>query len=190
MEISPFSVGGRWLLGGMLAAVLSSAGCRSHPTLFRMIGSDHSHIHFSNRVVENDSVNPIDLEFLYNGGGVAVGDFNRDGLMDLYFTGSEVSNKILPLMRADFPSGISPAKQGWVVSAGGATGPPLSISTMTAGRISMFRAASKNKFRAADQSALCEPGPGQERRSGVQGNGGRIWPGRHELFGAGCLFRL
>jgi hypothetical protein len=79
----------------ILAAGLFLCGCGHHPaTLFRLIDSDHSHIHFNNRVVENDSVNPIDLEFLYNGGGVAVGDFNRDGLMDLYFTGSEVSNKL------------------------------------------------------------------------------------------------
>jgi hypothetical protein len=76
-----------------ISLFLWSCGSK-HPTLFRAIASDHSHIYFNNRVIENDSVNPIDLEFLYNGGGVAVGDFNRDGLMDLYFTGSEVSNKL------------------------------------------------------------------------------------------------
>lgn len=79
------------------------AGCHSHqgPTLFRKISSGHSGIHFNNRVVENDSINPIDLEFLYNGGGVAVGDFNGDGLQDLYFTGSLVSNKLY-LNRGNF----------------------------------------------------------------------------------------
>lgn len=34
------------------------------------------------------------MEFLYNGGGVAVGDFNNDGLPDLYFTASTTSNKL------------------------------------------------------------------------------------------------
>jgi hypothetical protein len=53
-----------------------------------------TNIHFNNEVIENDSVNPIDLEFLYNGGGIAAGDFNNDGLTDLYFTASEVSNKL------------------------------------------------------------------------------------------------
>jgi hypothetical protein len=69
-------------------------GCHEHPTLFHKLSSAHTGIHFNNRVIENDSVNPIDLEFLYNGGGVGVGDFNRDGLPDLYFTGSLVSNKL------------------------------------------------------------------------------------------------
>jgi hypothetical protein len=63
-------------------------------TLFRKISSGKSGIHFNNAIVENDSINPIDLEFLYNGGGVAAGDFNNDGMTDLYFTASTVSNKL------------------------------------------------------------------------------------------------
>lgn len=62
--------------------------------MFEKIPATHSGIHFNNIVVENDSVNPIDLEYLYNGGGVAVGDFNNDGLADLYFTASTTSNKL------------------------------------------------------------------------------------------------
>jgi hypothetical protein len=44
--------------------------------------------------LEDDSINPLDLEFLYNGGGVGMGDFNGDGLQDLYFTGSRVANRL------------------------------------------------------------------------------------------------
>src|SRR5687767_10753018 len=63
-------------------------------TMFKKISPQRSGIHFINTVIENDSINPIDLEFLYNGGGVAVGDFNNDGLADIYFTASTVSNKL------------------------------------------------------------------------------------------------
>ncbi|MEJ0102615.1 MAG: VCBS repeat-containing protein [Bacteroidota bacterium] len=68
--------------------------CHSSPSLFKKISSDKSNIHFINSIAENDSVNPIDLEFLYNGSGVGVGDFNNDGLPDLYFAASMVSNKL------------------------------------------------------------------------------------------------
>jgi hypothetical protein len=69
-------------------------GCHSKQKLFNKIDSGISGIHFNNVITENDSINPIDKEFLYNGGGVAAGDFNNDGLQDLYFTAGMVSNKL------------------------------------------------------------------------------------------------
>jgi hypothetical protein len=63
-------------------------------TRFQLISSDHSGVHFNNQIIENDSVNPLDLINIYNGGGVGIGDFNRDGLPDIYFTGNTVSNKL------------------------------------------------------------------------------------------------
>lgn len=62
--------------------------------LFEAISSSSSGIHFANNITENDSINPIDLTNIYNGGGIGVGDFNNDGLPDLYFTGNLVSNKL------------------------------------------------------------------------------------------------
>ncbi len=75
-----------------ISFLLSS--CTDRHTLFKKISPGHSGIYFNNVVVENDSINPLDMEYLYNGGGVAVGDFNNDGLADLYFTASTVSNKL------------------------------------------------------------------------------------------------
>lgn len=66
----------------------------SKPTLFEAIPSSHSGIHFANVITETDSVNVLDFENVYNGGGVGVGDFNNDGLQDLYFSGNLVSNKL------------------------------------------------------------------------------------------------
>ena len=68
--------------------------CKQHNELFRLISSDHSGITFNNKIVETDSINPIDLTNIYNGGGVGIGDFNNDGLQDVYFTASLVPNKL------------------------------------------------------------------------------------------------
>ncbi|MCR8560733.1 VCBS repeat-containing protein [Mucilaginibacter sp. BJC16-A38] len=67
--------------------------CR-HATLFEQVSSGHSGIHFSNTIVENDSINPLDKLNIYNGGGVGIGDFNNDGLQDIYFVGNAVPNKL------------------------------------------------------------------------------------------------
>jgi len=68
--------------------------CNKKSTLFQLVSPDHSNIHFNNLIVENDSINPIDETNIYNGGGVGIGDFNNDGLQDIYFTGNVVSNKL------------------------------------------------------------------------------------------------
>ncbi|MBL7697520.1 MAG: VCBS repeat-containing protein, partial [Chitinophagaceae bacterium] len=79
---------------GVVAFILVF-GCTSrNDTLFRKVSSSQSGIRFQNVVTENDSINPLDLEFLYNGGGVAAADFNNDGATDLYFTASMVSNRL------------------------------------------------------------------------------------------------
>lgn len=77
----------------LLFTVLISS-CKQDATMFRLVSSDRSNIHFNNKIVENDSINPIDVTNIYNGGVVGVGDFNGYGLQDLYFTGSMVSNKL------------------------------------------------------------------------------------------------
>ncbi len=64
------------------------------PTLFEKIPSSHSGITFNNKIVENDSINPLDKLNIYNGGGVGIGDFNNDGLQDIYLIGNAVPNRL------------------------------------------------------------------------------------------------
>jgi hypothetical protein len=70
------------------------AACHSKQSLFERVASSHSGITFNNRIVENDSMNPLNVVNIYNGGGVGIGDFNNDGLQDIYFTGNMVSSKL------------------------------------------------------------------------------------------------
>lgn len=70
-------------------------GCESKPkTLFQLLPSNETGVDFINLVQESDSFNILTYEYIYNGGGVGVADFNQDGLQDLFFSGNQVPNKI------------------------------------------------------------------------------------------------
>src|SRR5260370_42631516 len=75
--------------------------CRQKPVLLRQVPSSRAGIHFNNTITENDSVNPLNMVNIYNGGGVGIGDFNNDGLQDIYFTGNQVPCKLY-LNKGDF----------------------------------------------------------------------------------------
>lgn len=64
------------------------------PALFEFIDASETNISFVNTVEETENFNILTYEYLYNGGGVAVGDINNDGLDDIYFSGNMVSNKL------------------------------------------------------------------------------------------------
>lgn len=62
--------------------------------LFELLSPANTGVDFNNRLIEDDSLNILTFDYMYNGGGVAVGDFNKDGLPDLFFTGNKVSCRL------------------------------------------------------------------------------------------------
>tara|TARA_R110002072_G_scaffold287464_6_gene453204 strand:- start:22005 stop:25337 length:3333 start_codon:yes stop_codon:yes gene_type:complete len=69
--------------------------------LFEYLDSTQTGIDFENTITESERFNFLLYEYLYNGGGVAIGDVNNDGLPDIYFTGNMFSNKLY-LNQGDF----------------------------------------------------------------------------------------
>ncbi|WP_462251704.1 VCBS repeat-containing protein [Ferruginibacter sp.] len=61
---------------------------------FTQMKPAETNIDFNNAITENDSVNVFTNEYMYNGSGVGIGDFNNDGLQDVFFCGSMVSSKL------------------------------------------------------------------------------------------------
>ncbi len=62
--------------------------------VFSSIPYEESNIDFNNTVVENDDINYFTYTYLYNGGGVGIGDINNDGLQDVYFTSTQGLDKL------------------------------------------------------------------------------------------------
>jgi hypothetical protein len=78
-----------------LLTLLVFSGCtKKKEALFKLLPSSDTGIDFINSIQETDSFNILTYEYIYNGGGVAIADFNNDGLQDIFFTGNEVPNKL------------------------------------------------------------------------------------------------
>ncbi len=63
-------------------------------TLFILHPPSKSGVSFENKLTYTEALNPYTFKSFYNGGGVGLGDFNQDGLLDIIFTGNLVSNKL------------------------------------------------------------------------------------------------
>ena len=68
---------------------------------FELIDPKSSGVNFINQLSEGPNTNVLMYEYFYNGGGVATGDFNQDGLMDLYFTSNMGINQLF-INKGDF----------------------------------------------------------------------------------------
>ncbi len=75
-------------------AFLQSCTHQREQPMFTMLSPDVSGINFDNAIHENDSSRSFINEFGYMGGGVGIGDFNNDGLKDIFFTGNQVSSRL------------------------------------------------------------------------------------------------
>jgi len=76
-----------------LSFVLFSCNKKEQP-LYREISSSESGIIFNNFITESNAMNAINNDYLYFGGGVGVGDFNNDGLTDIFLVGNMVPSKL------------------------------------------------------------------------------------------------
>lgn len=85
-------------LGWFLAAAIFLSSCdkeeKKESPLFTLVSEEQSGISFQNQLTSTPENNILEYLYFYNGGGVAAGDIDGDGLVDLYFTGNQVPNKL------------------------------------------------------------------------------------------------
>ena len=89
----------------LLVWILSSlATCKNKQAenhLFYRVPDSESGVKFENTLTNSEDFNIIEYLYFYNGGGVALGDINNDGLTDIYFSSNQQSNKLY-LNKGDF----------------------------------------------------------------------------------------
>jgi hypothetical protein len=77
----------------LLSLFLLSFYSYSQP-LFTARTAKETGINFENTLTETERFNYFHFDYFYNGGGVAIGDINNDGLQDVFFSGNQVQNKL------------------------------------------------------------------------------------------------
>lgn len=109
-------MGRGWLV--LLISPLLWGSCAQDSRQFEEIDAAGAGIAFRNDIVETQQTNIMTYEYTYNGAGVAAGDVNNDGLVDLYFAGNSTPNKLY-VNQGDWrfrditeQSGTS-AREGW-----------------------------------------------------------------------------
>ncbi|GAO42633.1 VCBS repeat-containing protein [Flavihumibacter petaseus] len=88
------SVYTRLLLVTSFLALMTA--CRQHrpATQFLQLSANESGIKFNNQIDESKFEKEALNEFAYMGSGVGIGDFNKDGLKDIFFCGNQVSSRL------------------------------------------------------------------------------------------------
>ncbi len=111
------------LILSLLAAALFS--CNKKPAespLFQLLPSAQTNIHFVNRIADNDEPGILNYLYFYNGGGVAIGDVNNDGLPDIFFTSNHKGGNKLYLNKGNYQFEDITGKAGVAGTADWCTG--------------------------------------------------------------------
>ena len=75
-------------------SVNSQDNITDQPMLFDILTPEQTGINFENKITETLAMNGLFYEYYYNGAGLAVADFNNDGLQDIYFVSNLHPNKL------------------------------------------------------------------------------------------------
>jgi enediyne biosynthesis protein E4 len=109
----------------LIIAVIGLSSCKqkeTEPALFQQLASAQTNVHFVNSLNDSDRPGILNYLYFYNGGGVAIGDINNDGLPDIFFTSNKKGGNKLYLNKGNYQFEDITAKAGVVGTADWCTG--------------------------------------------------------------------
>ncbi|HKO82015.1 MAG TPA: VCBS repeat-containing protein, partial [Chitinophagaceae bacterium] len=62
--------------------------------MFEVLDDNRTGLHFANKLKSSQQFNMFNYMYFYNGAGIGAGDFNNDGLIDLFFSSNQGENKL------------------------------------------------------------------------------------------------
>lgn len=83
-----------WLTHMLLWSALFFSGCSGKQPVFQKLANEQTGIDFVNEIISTDSINVMTNPFIYNGGGIGIGDINNNGLADIFVAGNRISSKL------------------------------------------------------------------------------------------------
>ena len=105
--------------------IMLQAACKrqqAEQPLFELLSSAKTNVHFLNKVNDGDDPGILKYLYFYNGGGVAIGDINNDGLPDIFFTSNKKGGNKLYLNKGNYQFEDITARAGVAGSADWSTG--------------------------------------------------------------------
>ncbi len=92
----------RIVSASIMLLLISISSCRRQEKLFTSLPSSKTNINFTNKLEKKNLFNILYYLYYYNGGGVAIGDINNDGLPDIYFTANSRGHNKLYLNKGNY----------------------------------------------------------------------------------------
>src|SRR5450432_3053863 len=92
----------RLIIFWLLPSFLLFNSCHKPDHLFAKLSPSDTNIHFENNLEKREAFGILYYLYYYNGGGVAIGDINNDGLPDIYFTSNSYGHNKLYLNKGNF----------------------------------------------------------------------------------------